>query len=186
MNRFAPILIAALLSAFPLHADSIPPEDLEVFFELVAVGPTSAVAATLAETPALATARDPDGFEGVHMLDYADFAAKLQLLLDNGAKVDAQNNDGIALIHILIDPEFLPAVLAAGADINLRDASGRTPLMLFAQEPEGQDMVAALLAVGADASLRDSHGQTVLYYARGRGQDDSLIQALIDAGAPTD
>jgi ankyrin repeat protein len=183
MKRFCLSLLAALWLAAPLHAQDIAPQDLEVFFELVAVGPTSAVAASLAETPALATQRDASGFEAMHMLDYADFAPKLALLLANGAQINAQNEDGIALIHILIDPAFLPNVLAAGANIDLPDSMGRTPLMLFAQEPDGPAMVHALLAAGADISLRDANGQSILYYARESGQDDSFIQSLIEAGA---
>jgi ankyrin repeat protein len=176
------ILIAALWLAPPLHAQDIEPADLEVFFELVAVGPTAAVRATLTENAAYATARDVYGFEPIHMLDYSDFAGKLALLLQNGADINAQNDDGIGLIHILIDPEFLPDVIAAGADLNLRDAQDRTPLITFAQEPEGADMIRALLAAGADASLRDAQGHTATYYARD-GLDDDLIQTLIKAGA---
>ncbi len=179
-------LFAALWLAAPLRAADIPAEDLEVFFELVAIGPIAAVEATLAETPAFAIASDPDGFAPIHMLDYADFAGKLALLIRHGADINTQTNDGIGLIHILIDPEFLPLVLSAGADINLKDAQGRTPLMLFAQEPEGADMVRALLAAGADAGLRDAEGNSVTYYARESGQDPSLIDALQRAGAPAD
>lgn len=185
MKRLLLSLLTALGLASPLHAE-IAPEDLEVFFELVAVGPTAAVNAALTETPSLATTRDAYGFEAIHMLDYADFTAKLGLLLKHGATINTQNDDGIGLIHILIDPEFLPAVLTAGADINLRDTAGRTPLMLFAQQRDGEDMVLDLIAAGADLSLRDKDDQSVLYYAQGSGQADTLVQALIDAGAPKD
>lgn len=180
------ILTALILFALPLRAEDIPAEDLEVFFELVAVGPAAAVQAALAETPALATARDVSGFEAMHMLDYQDFDQKLKLLKDSGADLNTRNDDGIGLIHILIDPDFLPQLLAAGADINLRDAKGRTPLMLFAQEPNGQDMLRALLTAGADATLRDADGHSAVYYAQESRQEEGLIQTLINAGAPTD
>lgn len=177
------LLTLTLLGLFgPVTAQPITDEDAEVFYEIVALGPISAVAASLAETPALATARDAGGFEPIHMLDYAGFAEKLALLLANGADINARNDDGIGLIHILIAPEFLPIILAAGADLNLRDAKGRTPLMLFAQEQDGDDMLRALLQAGADATLRDSAGNGVLFY--GAGGDPALIQLLAKAGAP--
>lgn len=177
-------LLAAVWLAAPLSAADIAAEDLELFFELIAIGLLTAVEATLSDTPTIATARDPDGFAPIHMLDYADFDAKLALLLAHGADINTQNADGIALIHILIDPDFLPAVLAAGANINLPDTEGRTPLMLFAQEPEGADMVRALLAAGADAGLRDAQGHSVMYYASESGQDQDLLDDLQSAGAP--
>ena len=186
MTRLLLCLLAVVMLASPLRAADIAMEDLEVFFELVAVGPTAAVQAALEETPTLATARDPDGFAAIHMLDHADFEPKLVLLQRHGADINTRTTDGIGLIHILTDPAFLPAALAAGADINLPDTFGRTPLMIFTQSPDGAAMVQALVNAGADASLRDSNGHNAVFYARESGKDDRLIQTLITAGAMPD
>ena len=188
---FRSLLLAALV-ALPLAAlaqgeadpEAGAPDPLAAFYDAVALGSVEDMETLLKADPALATKRDGFGFQAIHMLDYEGFDAKLKLLIADGADINAQNDDGVGLIHILVDPQFLPAVLAAGADINLRDKAGETPLMLFVQEPEGADMVAALIDAKADLTLRDAKGRTALAIARGTPDNDAVVALLTAAGAP--
>jgi ankyrin repeat protein len=68
-----------------------------------------------------------------------------------------------------------------GADPNLRDEEGLTPLMRAARksDPVG---VAMLLEHGADPNLADGQGLTALMYAAGKANVEN-IRALLDAGA---
>jgi len=63
----------------------------------------------------------------------------LPLLLKHGADIDAQNDEGMALLHVLIDPKFIDIALQYGADPDLRDKKGRTPIMVHLKEPDGVD-----------------------------------------------
>lgn len=77
-------------------------------------------------------------------------------------------------------------LLAAGADINFRDAEGATPLMVAA-EAGNLPMVQELIRAGADVSARDGRGWTALVRAvynheQKRGFAD-VVRALIKAGA---
>jgi len=155
--------------------------DVETFFSLVQTGGASAVEAALIATPTLATGTDKYGFQPIHVLDYIEFEEKLALLIKYGADINSQNDEGIGLLHILIDAEFLPLLLLSNADLELKDGLGRTPVMIHLTEPEGLPMVAALLGAGADPNASDSIGQSVLDYAR-LWNDPQVTQIVIEAG----
>ncbi len=78
-------------------------------------------------------------------------------------------------------PCMMRALLAAGADANLRDRYGVTVLMAAVRYRTLAN-VKALLAAGADVNARDSQGVAPLAIAR-REQDPQIIQMLRDAGA---
>lgn len=180
--RFSFTLLLALFFGSYSSAQSQPSgEDVDEFFASVATGGVSAVVTALSENPMLATATDKYGFQAVHVLGYIDFEKNLATLLERGADINSQNDEGIGLLHILIDTEFLPPVLLAGANLELKDELGRTPVMVHLTEPEGLSMVAALLQAGADPNATDSRGQSVLDYAR-LWNDPLVTQIVVDAG----
>lgn len=157
-------------------------DEVQAFHTLVQTGGISSVQNALQKNPTLATATDQYEFQAIHFLDYIDFQKILSLLIDYGADINAQNDEGHSVLHMLIDSEFLPLVLSAGADLELRDNKGRTPLMLSLTEPDNFDMISALLQSGADPNARDDTGQTVLGFARSFSSDD-IIDLLSASGA---
>lgn len=172
--------IAALgISPIPAAAHDTP---LAAFFDLVAVGSVSSFAEALTHEPDLAVKADKYGFSAVHVLDYLGFEDKLALLQRFGADINARNDEGHALLHIIMDPALIPVAVAAGADANLGDYSGRTPLMVHLSEPDGADFVPAFVAAGADLNARDAKGKSVLDYAVDRN-DPALTEMLLAAGA---
>jgi ankyrin repeat protein len=78
------------------------------------------------------------------------------------------------------------SLLAAGAAIDARDETGRTPLMLAAHAGN-RSLVAALLAAGADVDASDDGGWTAIslavYNAEAKRGFADIVQALVDAGA---
>ncbi|UPT75019.1 MAG: ankyrin repeat domain-containing protein [Elusimicrobiota bacterium] len=84
------------------------------------------------------------------------------------------------------------ALLAAGADVNLADALGSTPLHKAAFLPIGKDLAAAgkakrevaavLLAAKPKLNAKDKQGWTPLMLAAANG-DAELVGALLSAGA---
>ena len=79
------------------------------------------------------------------------------------------------------DLDIVNALLAAGAEVNERDAVGKTPL-LFAARKENLGIIQALLAAGANVNAADTQGNTPLMKASEVGRIDA-IQALLAAGA---
>ena len=73
------------------------------------------------------------------------------------------------------------ALLAGGADVNLRDQGGKTPLLLAAREGQN-DMVAFLIENGADVNLVSNSQRSALYYATENGFTE-IVEQLLMAGA---
>lgn len=110
----------------------------------------------------------------------------LRVLLDHGADVNARDAAGrTAMRRIPTDPAIFKILLAAGADPNICDYDGYTPLHMAAtMGRDGGDTVIALITAGADVNARDSLRRTPLHYAV---EGDALtICALLVAGADVD
>ena len=73
------------------------------------------------------------------------------------------------------------AFISSGADANLRNKFGWTPLMLAANEGQ-TPIVSFLLSAGADVQAVNDFGASALAYAALRGECKT-IQVLLDAGA---
>ena len=74
---------------------------------------------------------------------------------------------------------LIRAMLQRGANVNVKNPEGRTPLMLAAND-EYADMVPLLLERGADVNARDSRGVTPLIYA---AHSPTLARLLLQQGA---
>ncbi|MGU3401649.1 ankyrin repeat domain-containing protein [Brucellaceae bacterium D45D] len=83
-----------------MDADSI-----KKFHDAVQIGDVETVKAMLSAEPAFATPTDEHKFQPVHLLDMYFNPEILKLLLSNGADINAKNDDGITLLHIITDPE---------------------------------------------------------------------------------
>jgi ankyrin repeat protein len=102
-----------------------------------------------------------------------------------GADVDAVNYEGEAALHwaVLRDRwEVAEVLLGAGADTEIRESYGRTPLLLVARETGSLEMARRLLKAGADVNARDRSGSTPLELAAWRGFRE-LVDLLLDRGA---
>ncbi len=155
---------------------------MEAFHHAVQIGDFETVARMLQGQSSLAVSRDRFGFQPIHLLDVYFDARIFRLLLEHGAEVNARNDDGITLLHILADAEAVHIVVAAGAELEAVDMHGRTPLLELSSEEDRVDVIEALLAAGADIQACDKQGHTALALAR-RRDDRELIEVLLAAGA---
>ena len=192
MKRLAAILLGVLGFAGNALAQTAPDAathpapsaaTVEEFQDLVQIGDHAQVAQQLARDPRLAQARGPFGFSAMNLQDL-NFDPRIHaLLLENGADVNAANDEGITLLHILAAPEYVPLLVQSGADLEARDALGQTPLLAQLTEPDRADMVAALLAAGADPNVQGARGQTPLSLAAEAEDGAELMRLLRDYGA---
>jgi ankyrin repeat protein len=156
---------------------------IEKFHDAVHIGDLKTVSAMLATDPALATSVDEDKFSPIHLLDMYFDEKILDLLLANGADINARNDEGVTLLHIITDPDAVSLLVQRGADIEARDVRGWTPLICQANNQDnGPDVVAALLANGANPNAKGSKGETALSFARGTG-DEEFIKVMEEGGA---
>ncbi|HEX5219758.1 MAG TPA: ankyrin repeat domain-containing protein [Verrucomicrobiae bacterium] len=131
----------------------------------------------------------------------------LRLLVKHGGDVNVRSTDpaqsGVTPLHNAASGAEIPVIktlVECGADINGRDAIGRTPLMMLAHQLEWIERTESesacvealntLLQLGADASLADNYGNDAVSYCEfeyGRSRSaasEKFIKLLCDAGAP--
>jgi ankyrin repeat protein len=145
---------------------------------------------------------DVGDFVGATPLMEAAAAGNLEavrLLLSKGAKVNVVSgppnatvkNGTIALgtfTPLLLASTYGPdalvkALVAAGADVNAKDARGMTPLMMAVSADHGDPaVVKTLLAAGAKADPKSLAGESVMDWALKSGQTPR-VTALRAAGA---
>lgn len=130
------------------------------------------VATALVNYGADVNARDKIGNAPLHFAGTVEAAT---VLVDAGAIVTAQNQElSTALHHAARMSVELTEYLLRRAEglVDTRDASGRTPLMIAAENPfgaSGAPIARSLLRFGADPGASDLQGNTTLMEAAERG-----------------
>ncbi len=114
--------------------------------------------------------------------------AVVRALLEYGAAVNARGPDGRAALHYAAQAgnlDLIAVLLAYGADANVGDAAGNTPLIaaLRSKAKRRPAAIAALLAGGADPNVRMG-SETPLHKVT-RDNDRALAKLLLAHGANT-
>ena len=81
------------------------------------------------------------------------------------------------------DPGVIQALIAAGADVNAKSASGETVLMYAVRYNGSLPVLDALLAAGPALDAQDWKGETALHKVFGNKRDAAVAERLILAGA---
>ena len=108
----------------------------------------------------------------------------VQLLLQAGAKTDAQDAKGYTVLSRAIfgnDDAMFHALLEAHAGLEVRDKRGQTPL-IQAAACNANDLAEELVQAGADINAVDNQGETALTRAGDSGDSD-LVNFLAGKGA---
>lgn len=101
----------------------------------------------------------------------------------HGADATLVDTNGFTALHLAETKEMVDVLVAAGADVNVRNHEGNTPLMYQIIEPP---LVAALLHHGALVNTQNETGQTVLHMAVRDGREQTtveIVDMLLRAGA---
>lgn len=121
---------------------------------------------------------DPPVIEAVQSGELSDLRAALR----KGADVNARNGFGeSALAFALYDREMLKTLVGAGAQLNVQDDFGVTPLMRAAVTRDASTL-RLLVRWGADVHIRDLNGRQALMFAALDGNFET-IKALVALGA---
>lgn len=149
--------------------------------------PAEIRAAAAAELAKLGYPLDEKGF--FHAVMEGDLTA-IRHFLDAGMSPDTRDEAmerpllrATSYCHHTDKPnvEIALALISAGADVNVRDTNGATPLIQAAQSCP-LEVVEALLGAGADVDARAAGGATPLMMARVMGREE-VVAALEAAGA---
>lgn len=100
----------------------------------------------------------------------------------NPGKAHNPNNDALLRAAAAGNGDTVKTLLTASdIDVNVKDETGATPLILAARN--GHDgVVKTLLIARADINAKDNQGKTAMMYASTAGHDDT-VRALMQAGA---
>lgn len=117
-------------------------------------------------------------------------ATAVRLLVQKGANINpADKRYGSPLFRAVMHNRqddrlnIIEFLLARGADVNIRDPRGETPLHVAARKGEGERKVIEMLVEhGADINARNARGETPLALAQKSGQS-AIADYLISKGA---
>lgn len=146
-------------------------------WEAAALGDHTRVAGLIEKDPELANATAPDGFQPLGLTAFFGHADLLEWLLQNGADPNAAaaNPMRVRPIHSAAahrQPEtarrMVKALLEAGAEVNIAQHGGWTPLHQAAAHGDAV-LVDLLLNYGADFHAQSEDGRTPAAMARENG-----------------
>jgi ankyrin repeat protein len=146
-------------------------------FEAAALGEAARVEELLAEHPAAAGARSPDGFTALHLAGFFDRGPVAEILLAKGADANAAaaNPSRVAPLHSAATGRSSAVVgqlLAAGADPDARQHGGYVPLHSAAQNGD-LPSIELLLSHGADRDAKADDGRSALDLATAAGRSEA-------------
>ena len=125
----------------------------------------------------LKAVKDKDGFKVTEMLDKP-----------GSTVVNARDiTSGETALHLVVerrDPTWIRFLTARGANPNIRDKNGVTPLMMAVRLGFNEG-VEQLLAAGASVDVANDTGETPLISALHR-RDTGLMRLLLEKGADPD
>merc|ERR1712192_21742 len=118
-------------------------------------------------------------------------ANMVRLLVEQfGANMAVTGLDGQTGLHRVADrgrEGALDVLISLGAEINARDAKGRTPLHVASASAKGRSQLSCvrkLVEAGADTSLPDDNGQTALCVAAREGHEECIRHLLKNNADP--
>lgn len=154
-----------------------------------AIRAACAAAALLAAAPPALAQNFSDGYQFLDAVRKGEGTKVTQLLNDsNGLIINSKDREsGEGALHIVArqgDATYLRFLIQKGANPNLQDGRGNTPMMTAADAGFAEG-VAILIRYKANVNLANGSGETPLIRAVQR-HDLDMVQTLLKAGADPD
>lgn len=152
------------------------------------LAPALLAAAVMVAGPASAQQQSPS-YKFLEAVRKADGNTVISILDQPGQTIinTRDKTTGEGALHIVAkrgDTVYTRYLLGKGADANMRDDRGNTPMMV-AVEANQPEIVGILASVRANANLGNAGGETPLIRAVQR-RDLTLVRAVLDAGGNPD
>lgn len=100
--------------------------------------------------------------------------------IDPNTTTDEQGSPALLNAALYGNAAMLRVLLEKGANPNVRDAGGATPLILSASDPEKARL---LIQAGADVNAQSASGRTALHVAAATAGGAEVVKMLLDKGA---
>ena len=155
----------------------------------ITVTSSLAYTALIALAAPVAAQQQSQSYKFLEAVRKADGNAVIAILDQPGQTIinTRDRTTGEGALHIVVkrgDSVYTRYLLGRGADANMRDGRGNTPMMLAVQEGEPA-LIDVLALVKANPNLGNSGGETPLIRAVQR-RDLALVRSLLAAGANPD
>ncbi|KAJ6668981.1 hypothetical protein lerEdw1_007790 [Lerista edwardsae] len=117
------------------------------------------------------TAKDLGGCTAMHWAADGGYRDVIEWMIDDGCEVDTRDiglewTPLMRLCAMTGKVDVATLLIDAGADVNVKDKDGKTPLMV-ASLNNHENLVALLLERGADVDIKNEFGKGALEMARG-------------------
>jgi ankyrin repeat protein len=144
----------------------------------------------IAERPTEVNARGGRHVTAIQAALYKRHLPIVRLLIEHGADVNSQDDEGSSLLHIAAqigDHEAASLLLSHGADVKATDSANaqdenRSTALHISSNNGDIDLVRLLLDNEAEVNHRDKHGSTPLHLASAKGKH-SVVKLLVERGA---
>ncbi|GAA5100765.1 ankyrin repeat domain-containing protein [Chryseobacterium ginsengisoli] len=135
-------------------------------FDVARNGTVSEVKELMKQNPDIINQNNENGFSPLILACYRGNVEVAKFLMDNVKNVNSGSAQGSALTASVFknNKELTHKLLANGADANLADSNGVTPL-IYAVQLQDKDLVKMLLENKANKNLSDKQGKTAFEYA---------------------
>jgi len=153
------------------------------FHQAVKSGNLEKAEVLLEVEPAL-VATKADGSYPIFKTLREDQKEMFMLLIDNGADVNIQDEQGDTPLHYAAQEgltEITKILIAKGANVNAKGVKDKTPLHAAAKGGN-RDIVVSLLDAGADVNAENYMERTPLHFAAKTGHID-VVEVLLARGA---
>ena len=177
-DGLSPIMVAAYHQE-PAIASFLADKTVAInIFEASATGKINNVIRLLARDPQLVNSYAGDGFQPLGLACYFGHLETAEYLIKAGAPINFASRNGLKAAPIQSataagHEKIVQMLLRLGADPNVREGNGYTPLHAAAQNKD-IDMIHTLIYGGADLTLVGKDGKTPLDLAVETGDQETI------------
>jgi len=180
------VIISMILTVIEFIISSINDNKIKKYKKVIKKGDIAELGALIAENPKIIEIKNMNGETLLHFAAEKGQAKIVELLLDNGAKVDARAggdriSDGYTPLDLAVEKgykEISEILLNRGASV----MGGNEDLLFKAIEAGNKEIVELLISKGADINAKDVWDSTPLDCAK-KNHNQDIIELLQEHGA---